>query len=412
MKLREELYAEDNSSQSPNPYSVLEYNYKVSLLQPIQNGFRHASFYNYQEEKITCHYERNPADPRIEQDFTLDVDNYGNVKKKTTLYYPRRGQYSPNPQSGWTSENFPEQFQLRAILTVTDYAQIIDHDDIWITGELYQSKSYELNLPGISESGLLNAYQFSDVATSVGTALSNPVDYGANFSGSIKQGRLYNWKRNYFWDGLLGGCLHLGTISPQVLLCYSQSAVAPTQYISDNFGSAVTNELMQDEGGYIQDIELGTGNPYWLNQGLTHYYYPGNQFFLPQKSEIIMYGIPNDTVYTYDTPYDLNIIKSVDPVGNTVQAQINYRTLKPWNLIDFNGNNSQVFYDELGKVIVSTIFGNIDTVPSGDGNVASYNLISNPSRDDIIAHPENYLQGTTAFFYYDHFAWLNDVMMH
>ena len=42
-------------------------------------------------------------------------------------------------------------------------------------------------------------------------------------------------------------------------------------------------------------------------------------------------------------------------------------------------------------VVVSTIFGNIHLVPSGDANVTNYNLISNPSRDDIIANPENYL---------------------
>src|SRR5262249_3235792 len=37
-----------------------------------------------------------------------------------------------------------------------------------------------------------------------------------------------------------------------------------------------------------------------------------------------------------------------------------------------------------------------------------YRLVQNPTRNDVISNPERYLQGATAYCYYDYSAWVNE----
>jgi hypothetical protein len=169
------------------------------------------------------------------------------------LFYPRRGQYSPPSSPGsWTSETFPEQYKLRATLTLNDYAQITNQDDIWITSVLYQSESYELTLPGMNIGAQNNnIFRFSDIASSVETALLNPLDYEIGFRDDAIQARLYSWKRNYFWDKtqsqVLGPSQLPTQMSTPLLPAFAETAVAPTLYIADELENNVTDQMMQSE---------------------------------------------------------------------------------------------------------------------------------------------------------------------
>ena len=49
------------------PYTVTEQNFTIRSLQPREDN-RHAVFFTHPREAITYHYERNPADPRIQHD--------------------------------------------------------------------------------------------------------------------------------------------------------------------------------------------------------------------------------------------------------------------------------------------------------------------------------------------------------
>ena len=58
-------------------------------MQP-RGANRHAVFFTHAREAISYHYERNPADPRIQHALTLEVDDYGNVLKQAAIGYGRR----------------------------------------------------------------------------------------------------------------------------------------------------------------------------------------------------------------------------------------------------------------------------------------------------------------------------------
>src|SRR5580704_2491229 len=94
--LRQEIYAQDNSPQSGHPYSVIEKNCSVRLIQSFC-GNPHAVLFANERETLSYHYERNPADPRISHDLTLEVDEFGNVTKSASIGYSRRVTPSNSP---------------------------------------------------------------------------------------------------------------------------------------------------------------------------------------------------------------------------------------------------------------------------------------------------------------------------
>ena len=72
-----------------SPYTVAEQNFTVRRLQP-RGDRRHAVLFSHPREALTYHYEREPADPRIQHALTLAVDDFGNVLKEAAVGYGRR----------------------------------------------------------------------------------------------------------------------------------------------------------------------------------------------------------------------------------------------------------------------------------------------------------------------------------
>ena len=68
----------DQIERARTPYTVTEQNFTIRALQP-RGANRHAVFFTHAREAISYHYERNPADPRIQHALTLEVDAFGNV---------------------------------------------------------------------------------------------------------------------------------------------------------------------------------------------------------------------------------------------------------------------------------------------------------------------------------------------
>jgi hypothetical protein len=92
--LRTEVYGQDGSALQDVPYTVNESNFTVTLRQPAIAGIN-AAFLVSPRESIVYHYERNASDPRVQQNFTLEVDPLsGEISKSCTLFTPSSGQHS------------------------------------------------------------------------------------------------------------------------------------------------------------------------------------------------------------------------------------------------------------------------------------------------------------------------------
>ena len=119
-----------------SPYTVLEQDFTVRLLQP-RAGNRHAVLFAHSREAITYHYERNPADPRIQHALTLEVDEFGNVCRSLTVGYAR------GPVAG----RLPEQSETHLTLTLNRFGNRDDRPDWRRIGLPVESRTYEMVKP-------------------------------------------------------------------------------------------------------------------------------------------------------------------------------------------------------------------------------------------------------------------------
>ncbi|HEU0077853.1 MAG TPA: SpvB/TcaC N-terminal domain-containing protein, partial [Longimicrobiaceae bacterium] len=136
--LRQETYADDGAPESVHPYVVVEHAYQVECLQPRRgtaDEARHAVFVAHEREARTWHYERDPADPRVQQALTLRVDGYGNVLESAAGGYPRRVPAGPAAA---------EQARSWITATVASVANRDDHPEWRRIGVPVESASYEL----------------------------------------------------------------------------------------------------------------------------------------------------------------------------------------------------------------------------------------------------------------------------
>ena len=128
------------------------------------------------------------------------------------------------------------------------------------------------------------------------------------------------------------------------------------------------------EGEYVN--LLSDGNQ-WVPSGKMTF--DAENFFLP-TSQIDPFG--NQTTFTYDS-YKLLLTQTEDALGNTVQAQYDYRLLQPDLVTDPNGNRQAFAFDVRGMVTKLAVMGKVGDSDGDD--------LTDPATE----------------FSYDLFAWMN-----
>ena len=86
--LRQEVYGLDGTDKAPHPYKVIEQNFTIERVQ-LRGPNHHAVFFTHPREVLNYQYERNPDDPRVSHELTLETDKYGNVLKSVSIGYGR-----------------------------------------------------------------------------------------------------------------------------------------------------------------------------------------------------------------------------------------------------------------------------------------------------------------------------------
>ena len=152
--LRQEIYALDGTDKAQHPYSVTEQNFILEHVQPKDDN-RYAVFFTHPRETITYHYERNPLDPRIQHELTLEVDGFGNVLKSAAVSYGRR-------QADTTLLPSDQEKQSQALITYTEYnvTNAIDTTSNYRTPLRSETRTYELT--GYIPTGSAGRFQAAD----------------------------------------------------------------------------------------------------------------------------------------------------------------------------------------------------------------------------------------------------------
>ena len=411
MMLRQEVYADDANhpgatateiERAGTPYTVSEQNFALQQLQE-RGSNRHAVFFSHPREALTYHYERNPADPRIQHALTLEVDAYGNVRKQAAVGYGRRN--SP------LSETWDRERQTTALLTFTEnrFTNAIDSSDQYRTPLPCEAITYELTeVPATGPAG--RYYRPEDfVEPTPGSPGQlrqrfNPpeVNYEATASGSRRR-RPIERLRTLYRPNDLGAAagdpnqlLPLGRLESLALQGESYKlactpglldqvyqrrpeANQPAQALLPNADrAAVLGGQGADQGGYV-DLD-GNGH-WWLPSGRSFFSPdPGDSpatelaearahFFLPRR---IRDPFGQSAVVEHDG-HDLVMRQTRDALDNRITVEANdYRVLQPRLVSDPNRNRSDVAFDALGMVVGTAMMGKAPPAPVEGDSLAGF----------------------------------------
>lgn len=412
--LRQEVYAEDADPRATpeqierarTPYTVTEQNFTIRALQP-RGANRHAVFFTHAREAISYHYERNPADPRIQHALTLEVDDYGNVQKQAAIGYGRRTQIRvidnhgnvqlvPNPNL--TGLQVGDQAkQSTPLLTYTEnrVTNAIDSPDTYRNPLPCEVLTFELT--GYAASGPDGRFQASDLLqpdpATPGrlrhTFTAPQVEYEATAAGNQRR-RPIEWLRTLYRRDNLSGLLPLGRMESLALagesyrLAFTPGLLAqvfqrphagqPPEALLPNLTDVLAGQA-GNRGGYLQsqtlkaDGRFPASDPddhWWICSGQTFFSTNSadsaavelvrarQHFFLPRR-----YRDPfGQNAFVAFDANDLLMVETRDALGNRVSVDVNdYRVLQPRLVSDPNRNQTEVAFDTLGMVVGTAVMG-------------------------------------------------------
>ncbi|BFU91260.1 MAG: hypothetical protein NTAFB01_24470 [Nitrospira sp.] len=382
--LRQEVYADDAEGPNPTPeqiqrartpYTVIEQNFTIRTLQP-RGGNRHAVFFTHAREAISYHYERNPADPRVQHALTLETDDFGNVLKQAAIGYGRRPGLGP-----LQGDDRLKQEQLHVSETENEVTNAIDEADAYRTPMPAQAQTYELlNVtPDQNQPVVTNLFGFDELLTKVDQAGDGLHDLpyedvsGAGATANHPYRRLIQQVRSLYRRDDLLGPLALGQVESLAIPFESYKLAFTPGLLAQVFQrngqpllpnpSEVLSGQRSDRGEYV---DLDGNGRWWIPSGLMflspgtsdtpaqEIAYARQHFFLPHR-----YRDPfgQDAFVDFDA-YDLLMTETRDALGNRVTVDANdYRVLQPRLISDPNRNQTEVAFDTLGMVAGTAVMG-------------------------------------------------------
>lgn len=397
--LRQEVCADDESIQGRHPYSVSEHNYQISLVQPALNN-RHAVFFASDRESIDFHYERNPKDPRISHQVTLEVDEFGNVTKAAAIGYPRRPPALNQPPHA------PEQSATLITYTENVVANEPDKADWYRIGVPVETRTYELT--GVPRAGD-GPYEFEAMKTAAPAAAE--IQYEEQPNNNSEQKRLIERVRTLYYKDDLSGALPLGEVGSHALPYQSYKMAFTPGLLTEVYGGRVNDDLLRDEGRYVKGKDLKDAKLFdaqdqdgvWWIPSVKHIF-DAAKFYLRVKF-VDPFIEPLKLVYATDyDDYSLLVTRTTDPLSNAVSAENNYRTMQPERITDANGNRSQVVFDALGLIVGTAVMGKADETKgdSLEGFQAELDEATVIAHiKDPLTNPLNILQKATTRMVYD-----------
>jgi RHS repeat-associated protein len=422
--LRVEVYGEDGTAASANPYSVQENNYLVERLQPFGPN-RHAVFRSGPREALAFHYERQADDPRTTHDVTLELDEFGGVRRSSSVAYGRRPGYAaPEPA---LSPDFQamlahDQTRLHVVGTEHRYTAAINRPTDLVPFDEYLGplpcETISAELTGFSPQGALFGFDELDgqfVALWKGTNDAPPEEVPASDVDGLSAlpglaRRVVARSRTLYRSNDLTALLPLETAESLALPGDTYRLALPASLVSRIFGARVSDATLE-EGGYFR---FPSEQDWWIPAKRT-FYSAGDQdpapvelaearaHFFRMRRSVDPFGAIERRGYD---PYDLLARTSVDGAGNVVTADNDYRRVQPFRLTDANGNVNEVAFDCLGHVAGTALRGKAG---EGDSLVGFVTDLTDAQiaavESDPLASPGALLGSATARIVLDLFAY-------
>lgn len=359
--LRSEVYAHDGSGKAGRPYQAVESRYRVTQLQPKLDN-QHAVVFSHVLESLTYHYERNPADPRINHALTLEVDAFGNPLKTLAIGYGRRQADAALP----TQADRDRQTQTLITYTESRYTPAID--DPRSSPDTHHapapSETLTHELTGFAPTAA-DAQRFSyaewvidDFARIDG---AQTIAYEEQATRTAEQKRLIEHARTYYRKDDLTGLLPLGTLEPLALPGENHRLAFTDGLVDRIYGNRVEDTMLA-EARYVRGEDEQT---WWIPSGRV-FLSPSStdtpeqerafaqQHFFAAYRSLDPFG---NMSFTGRDAYVLLVNETIDALGNRTQAEHDYRVLQAFRITDANGNRTQAAFDTQGLVAGTAVMG-------------------------------------------------------
>ncbi len=340
--LRMEVYSFDGTAHEQHPFTIVENNYEVQLIQR-RGEARHAVLMPLGRESVTLYHERNPSDPRIAHSFSLEYDLYGNLLKSASVVYGRQTTDTTLPLTV-----IEDQQRMYVSYTENDFTTDIASINPTTPYRLrvpYESRSYEIT--GIRTA--FDLFTFDEIKSQIAGA--EAIAYEIIADGVTQQKRLLSQGRILFLDNNLNP-LPLGQRDTLGLSSQSFQLALTPEVVAAHYAGKVSDADLT-AAGYVQFA--GDAN-WWIPSGTS--IYPANphqHFYIPTGATDPL-GV--ETIATFDK-YDLlrESVRIQQAAWSEVTATNDYRALGPVMMTDPNKNRSAVEIDALGQVVKSAVMG-------------------------------------------------------
>ena len=346
--LRQEVYARDGSAKNDIPYTVAEKSYSVRRIQPWDQN-RHAVFHCQESETITYNYERVENDPRITHALVLETDSLGNVTKSATVAYPRRS----------VPTGLEEQGQLLIKYDENSFIDESQNSTFYRHSAPSEQKSFQIH--GLTSNGKFSVDELLD-SISGATEITNQTAP----SLTVVNKRWLSHNRIYYYNEDCTQSLALGSIASHGLVYQTKTLALSGDCLENLYSFSNTgaeNSLLPDDTGLASILSSNqyeyesASDGYWkTSQRKSH---DPDHFFTVTG---IYDPLSNFTEIVSDGYYLLPIKVTLPPLsnlflGDTIEANNDYRILKPWHITDENGNYQCVAYDALGMIVKTWVSG-------------------------------------------------------
>jgi len=296
-------------------------------------------------ETIDFQYERKlydisgrlMADPRVTHAMTLAVDEYGNVLQSLAISYGRR-----HADASLTADDQDKQRRSLIICTDNGYTNPVLGEDDFRAPLICETQTYELlNLtPSCSQPNVTNLFHVEEMLRQVQEAGDGDHDLpyeDVTGAGAVEEHpyrRLIERVRKLYRHNELTGPLPLGVIQSRTLPYESYKLAFTPGLIAQVYDNRVAESMFRNEGRLVHSEGDVNG---WIPSGQLFFSTLENDnsaqelaqarqhFFLPRR-----YCDPfgASALVDYDQ-YDLSIVRTIDPLGNTFTATNDYRVLCP-----------------------------------------------------------------------------------
>lgn len=408
MVLRQEVFELDQDALELGqhlPVRLFSTAYHNSVIHRVQlqGSNRHAVFLATESEAITHNFEldlqQSPVtpDPRIAHTLNLRIDEYGNVLEAVAAVYSRSGRYA---NAALAAEEIAliqhvQNDEHHLTLSCTRYTEDIIEPDTYRLRIPCQTQVWDVT--GVFPTGTY--FTLTElISQNLAGRGAQEISYHELANGTMSQKRLVECARTLFFAQDLIHHRNFG-LQGRLALVYESYKLALTKDLLDRvlveparltraYAALNAQRNHYPSSGYYNGDRLFPNDPitpsplveqYWVASGQAGFNTDApRHFYLPER-----YTDPfgNPTLLAYDANYGLFIQSSTDARGNTTRVeQFDYRMLAPREMVDLNGNYSEVYFDILGMVVALAAKGKqINGQWEGD-NLGDYNdALANPS---------------------------------